>query len=83
MFSMSSPLELRLSQHLPLTFAERDALQWLERREQRFEAGETVVREGEETDKLHIPAVREIVADPPPAEQPHRLAQAEFVLALD
>ena len=53
---MSSPLELRLSQHLPLTFAERDALQWLERREQRFEAGETVVREGEETDKLHIVA---------------------------
>ena len=53
---MSSPLEARLSQHLPLTFAERDALQWLERREQRFEAGQIVVREGEETDKLHIVA---------------------------
>ena len=51
---MPSALETRLSQHLTLTFAERDALQWLERREQRFAAGEVIIREGEETDKLHI-----------------------------
>jgi len=49
-------LELRLSQHLPLTFAERDALQWLERRERRFAAGEIVVREGQDTEVLHIVA---------------------------
>ena len=53
---MSSPIETRLSQHLALTFAERDALQWLERREQRFEAGQVIVSEGERTEKLHIVA---------------------------
>jgi len=53
---MPGALETRLAQHLTLTFAERDALQWLERRERRFEAGEVVVRQGEETDLLHIVA---------------------------
>ena len=53
---MSSPLETRLSQHLSLTLAERDALQWLERREQRFNAGQIIVGEGEKTEKLHIVA---------------------------
>jgi len=53
---MASPLETRLSQHLSLTFAERDALQWLERREQRFTAGKVIVREGEATENLHIVA---------------------------
>ena len=53
---MASPLETRLSQYLALTYAERDGLQWLERREQRFEAGQVVVSEGEATDKLHIVA---------------------------
>ena len=51
-----SPLEQRLGRHLPLTFAERDALRWLERREQMFNAGEVVVAEGEQTDKLHVVA---------------------------
>lgn len=51
-----SPLVSRLSQHLSLTFAERDALQWLERRERHFAAGEIVVQQGEETDLLHIVA---------------------------
>lgn len=51
---MPSALETRLAQYLPLTFAERDALQWLERRERRFEAGEIVVREGEPLDTLFI-----------------------------
>ena len=53
---MVSPLETRLSQHLSLTFAERDALRWLERREQQFAAGKVVVHEGEITEKLHIVA---------------------------
>lgn len=53
---MSGALEFRLSQHLSLTYAERDALQWLERRERRFAAGEVIVRQGEETDLLHIVA---------------------------
>ena len=53
---MPSALELRLSRYLPLTFAERDALQWLERRERRFAAGEIVVEEGAPTDLLHVVA---------------------------
>lgn len=53
---MVSPLEARLSQHLTLSFAERDALQWLERRERHFAAGEEVIREGEENDKLYVVA---------------------------
>lgn len=53
---MVSPLETRLSQHLPLTFAERDALRWLERREQQFIAGKVIVHEGEETEFIHIVA---------------------------
>lgn len=51
---MTSPLEHRLSQYLPLTLAERDALRRLERRERRYEAGELVVREGEPLDIIHI-----------------------------
>jgi CRP-like cAMP-binding protein len=53
---MPSALEARLGQYLPLTFAERDALQWLERRERRYEAGDIVVREGEALDTLFIVA---------------------------
>lgn len=51
---MTSPLEARLEQYLALTFAERDALRWLERRERRYAAGEVVVREGAPLDVLHI-----------------------------
>ncbi len=53
---MNSPLEARLSQYLPLTFAERDALRWLERRERQYAAGEVVVQEGEALDVLYIVA---------------------------
>lgn len=53
---MAGALETRLSQHLSLTFAERDALQWLERRERRFAPGEVVVRQDEATNVLHIVA---------------------------
>lgn len=53
---MPSALETRLAQHLSLTFAERDALQWLERRERHYAAGEVVVREGEVLDTLHVVA---------------------------
>ena len=53
---MTSPLESRLSEYLPLTFAERSALRWLERRERRYAAGDVVVREGEPLDLLHIVA---------------------------
>ncbi|MFD1951838.1 Crp/Fnr family transcriptional regulator [Sphingomonas arantia] len=51
-----SPLEARLSQHLRLTYSERDALRSLERRERLYQAGEIVVQEGEETDKLYVVA---------------------------
>lgn len=51
-----SPLEQRLGRYLPLTFAERDALRWLERRERSYAAGQIVVAEGEATDKLHVVA---------------------------
>ncbi|WP_338501792.1 Crp/Fnr family transcriptional regulator [Sphingomonas kaistensis] len=53
---MASALEQRLAQHLTLSFAERDALQWLERRERHFAAGEIIVRENETTDVLYIVA---------------------------
>src|SRR6476660_247544 len=53
---MSSALETRLSQHLPLTCAEREALRWLERRERRFAAGEVVVSEGETLETLFVVA---------------------------
>jgi CRP/FNR family transcriptional regulator len=51
-----SPLEAHLSRHLALTFSERDALRWLERRERTFRAGEVVVHEGEATDTLYVVA---------------------------
>lgn len=51
---MASALEARLLQHLPLTFAERDALGWLERRERRYEAGETVLDQGQTTECLYV-----------------------------
>ncbi|WP_341209336.1 Crp/Fnr family transcriptional regulator [uncultured Sphingomonas sp.] len=51
-----SPLEARLAYHLDLTFAEREALRWLERRERSFAPGEIVVREGEATDRLFVVA---------------------------
>lgn len=49
-------LERKLSYHLPLTFSEKDALRWLERRERSYSAGSVIVREGEPTDKLFIVA---------------------------
>ncbi|WP_162935627.1 Crp/Fnr family transcriptional regulator [Tsuneonella amylolytica] len=49
-------LETRIGRHINLTYSERDALRWLERRERRFEAGEIVVREGDFADCLHIVA---------------------------
>ena len=51
-----SALERKLSYHLPLTFSEKDALRWLERRERSYSAGSVIVREGEPTDKLFIVA---------------------------
>jgi CRP-like cAMP-binding protein len=51
-----SPLEARLSHHLDLTFAEREALRWLERRERSYAAGDVVVQEGQATDCLYIVA---------------------------
>lgn len=51
-----SPLEARLAQYLTLTFAERDALRWLERRERSIAAGEILIREGEPTERLYIVA---------------------------
>lgn len=51
---LASPLEARLAHHLDLTFAERDALRWLERRERSYGAGEIVFREGEALDCLYI-----------------------------
>jgi len=53
---IASPLEMRLSQHLTLTFAEREALRWLERRERAFGAGEVIVQEGEPMDVLYVVA---------------------------
>jgi CRP/FNR family transcriptional regulator, anaerobic regulatory protein len=53
---VDSPLEARLANYLNLTFAERDALRWLERRERRYNAGDVVVREGDALDVLHIVA---------------------------
>jgi CRP-like cAMP-binding protein len=50
----NSPLETRLSYHLDLTFSEREALRWLERRERTYRAGEIVLSEGESTDSLFI-----------------------------
>ncbi|MBW6524656.1 Crp/Fnr family transcriptional regulator [Sphingomonas sp. RHCKR47] len=49
-----SPLEARLAHHLDLTFAEREALRWLERREKSYAAGDVVVREGAPVECLYI-----------------------------
>lgn len=49
-----SPLEARLSYHLALTFSEREALRWLERRERSYRAGEIVLSEGQSTDSLFV-----------------------------
>lgn len=51
-----SPLEARLSQYIALTFAERDALRWLERRERHYGAGEIVVDEGAPIETLFVVA---------------------------
>ncbi|WP_085810799.1 Crp/Fnr family transcriptional regulator [Sphingomonas sp. TZW2008] len=53
---IESPLEARLSQYTPLTFAERDALRWLERRERSVAAGEVLIEEGAATDQLYLVA---------------------------
>ncbi|WP_228242606.1 Crp/Fnr family transcriptional regulator [Porphyrobacter sp. GA68] len=49
-------LEHKLGYHLPLTYAERDALRWLERREKHYRAGSVVVEEGQASDCLHVVA---------------------------
>ncbi|MGB3710932.1 MAG: Crp/Fnr family transcriptional regulator [Erythrobacter sp.] len=49
-------LETKLGYHLALTYSERDALRWLERRERSFAAGSVVVNEGEETASLFVVA---------------------------
>ena len=54
--SHGGAFEAKLGHYLALTYSERDALRWLERRERTFEAGSIVVREGEETPLLHIVA---------------------------
>ncbi|MBB4618511.1 Crp/Fnr family transcriptional regulator [Sphingomonas abaci] len=51
-----SPLEARLSHHLDLTFSEREAIRWLERRERSFRARDIIIHEGEATDCLYIVA---------------------------
>lgn len=51
---IQSALETRLDHHLDLTFSEREALRWLERRERSFGAGGIVVREGELCEHLYI-----------------------------
>jgi CRP-like cAMP-binding protein len=51
---MASALEKRLLQYLPLTFSERDALGWLERRERHFAAGEVVLEQGQQTECLYV-----------------------------
>ena len=51
-----SALEKKLGYHLPLTYAERDALRWLERRERSVPAGSIVVEEHEQTDDLFVVA---------------------------
>lgn len=50
----ASQLETRLSHHLDLTFAERDALRWLERRERSYPAGAVIFHEGEAIENLYI-----------------------------
>ena len=52
----ASAMEARLGQYISLTYSERDALRWLERRERRYEAGSIVVCEGEPTSCLQIVA---------------------------
>jgi len=49
-------LETKLGYHLALTYSERDALRWLERRERTYEAGSVVLQEGEETSSLFVVA---------------------------
>jgi CRP/FNR family transcriptional regulator, anaerobic regulatory protein len=51
-----SPLEARLAQYVALTFSEREALRWLERRERSVAAGEILIEEGAATDRLFIVA---------------------------
>ncbi len=49
-----SALEKRFGQHLTLTYAERDALRWLERRERQYCAGHVVIHEGDPTSVLQV-----------------------------
>lgn len=51
---MPSALERRLSQYLSLTYNERDALDWLERRERHVEAGETVLEQDRAAEALFV-----------------------------
>lgn len=51
---MPRVLERRIAPYLQLTYNERDALDWLERRERSFVAGDIVVAEGGPSDPLFI-----------------------------
>ena len=55
-FAKPGPLEKTLGHHLPLTYSERDALRALERREVQAAAGDIVMRENEEADRLYVVA---------------------------
>lgn len=51
---MSRSLEKRIAPYIALTYNERDALDWLERRERQFTAGDTVITEGDSTEPLFV-----------------------------
>ena len=51
---MESALVRKLDYYLPLTPAERETLEWLERGERHFGKGEVVLTEGEATDRLYV-----------------------------
>jgi CRP/FNR family transcriptional regulator, anaerobic regulatory protein len=51
---MPSSLERRLAPYLSLNYHERDALDWLERRERKIAAGERVLDEDGPTDRLYV-----------------------------
>lgn len=51
---MSRALEKRIAPYLDLTYHERDALDWLERRERRVTAGEVVVAQDDPSEPLFV-----------------------------
>ena len=50
----TSALVQRLERYVTLSAAERDALDWAERRETRITAGERLLMSGEESDTLYV-----------------------------